>query len=230
MENTNQKLVQKFCENNGWDFDKLDLYFNLIETYNKVMNLTGFSGDKLWGEGILESLIYMQNAVDENSEQILEVLDIGAGVGFPSLPYAIFSKHNFTIYEPLQKRVNFLNIVIEKLNLKNIQVKRVRAEEVTDKNIFDVVVARAVGTVKTMLMSSFHLVKVNGAMSLIKGKNLQNEIDEAHPIFKLLKYETKTDKLNVPNLEKENYVYSIIKKRSCPKQFPYSWKEIKKNT
>ncbi|UUM19891.1 16S rRNA (guanine(527)-N(7))-methyltransferase RsmG [Mycoplasma sp. 1578d] len=216
------------CQKNNWDFEKLAQYVELIEQKNKVMNLTGFSGNKLWEEGIYESLIFMDSIINQKHEQIL---DIGAGVGFPSLPYAIVSPNQmFTIYEPLQKRVSFLNLVIETLNLKNVKVYNYRAEETLEKNAFDIVTARAVGSVATMLMCAFHLVKVNGKMALIKSQKYQEELEQARNIFKLLTINVNLFQL--PNLlnNKQNTVIEIIKKRSTPKQFPYKWKDIIKFT
>ncbi len=221
-----KEKVQFICEKNNWNFDKLHQYVELIEQKNKVMNLTGFTKDKLWEEGILESLVFMDSIVNENAKTIL---DVGSGVGFPSLPYAIVRNDlNFTIYEPLQKRVNFLNMVIQQLKLKNILVIKDRAENIKEKNLFDIVTARAVGDVATMLMISFHLVKLNGKISLIKGIKYQEELKHAQPILKLLKCSIAVNLLENSYSTKQNYVINIVKLRSTPKQFPFLWKEIVK--
>ncbi|UUD36085.1 16S rRNA (guanine(527)-N(7))-methyltransferase RsmG [Mycoplasmopsis citelli] len=220
----NRQLTEQLCKQNNWDFEKLSDYVELIEQQNQVMNLTGFSGDKLWEEGIYESLIFMNSIVNQQDN---EILDIGSGVGFPSLPYAIVNQNKkFTIYEPLQKRVNFLNLVIEKLNLQNVEVLKIRAEEVLHKNLFDIVTARAVGNVATMLMCGFHLVKLNGKMSLIKGQKYQEELLHASGILKQLTTEVNIFQLKQISSDKQNNVVEITKKRSTPKQFPYKWKDI----
>ncbi|WP_406614180.1 16S rRNA (guanine(527)-N(7))-methyltransferase RsmG [Mycoplasma corogypsi] len=224
----NKEIVQKMCHENNWDFNLFVEYVALIEKYNKVMNLTGFKDDRLWGEGILESLVFM-NQITKNAENI-DILDIGAGAGFPSIPYALTKpKNKITIYEPLQKRVKFLNIVIEKLNLQNyVSVYAMRSEEQFEKNLFDIVTARAVADIRAMLMSSFHLVKLKGHMSLIKGKNFQDEITAANDIAKQLKIEFQVEDLVVPNSDKNNKIVHIKKLRSTPKEFPYPWKDIVK--
>ncbi|BBU47991.1 hypothetical protein JPM2_6840 [Mycoplasmopsis felis] len=115
--NKNQKVVYELCLKNNWNYEKLEKYVELIEEKNKVMNLTGFSGDKLWGDRILESLNFMKTII--NDQNHIKFLDIGSGVGFPSLPYFIANPNfELDIFEPLQKRVNFLNLVKETLNLK----------------------------------------------------------------------------------------------------------------
>lgn len=225
---TNKEIVINYCKNNNYDFSTLEKYVNFIEEKNKVMNLTGFYDDKLWGEGIYESLMYMEE-VCKNQENI-EILDIGAGVGFPSIPFVLLnSKNKLTIYEPIQKRVNFLNEVITMFNVKNrVKVIRTRSEEVLEKNVFDLIVARAVADVRSMLMSSFHLLKINGNMSLIKGQNYASEIENAEDILKKLKFNINVKKLEINNTNKHNFIVEITKLRSTPKEFPYKWKDIKK--
>lgn len=225
---TNKEIVINYCKDNNYDFSSLEKYVNFIEEKNKVMNLTGFYDDKLWGEGIYESLMYMEE-VCKNQENI-EILDIGAGVGFPSIPFVLLnSKNKLTIYEPIQKRVNFLNEVITMFNIKDrVKVIRNRSEEVLEKNIFDLIVARAVADVRSMLMSSFHLLKINGNMSLIKGQNYSSEIENAKDILKKLKYNINVKKLEIKNTDKHNFIVEITKLRSTPKEFPYKWKDIKK--
>lgn len=225
---TNKEIVINYCKDNNYDFSSLEKYVNFIEEKNKVMNLTGFYDDKLWGEGIYESLMYMEE-VCKNQENI-EILDIGAGVGFPSIPFVLLnSKNKLTIYEPIQKRVNFLNEVITMFNIKDrVKVIRTRSEEALEKNIFDLIVARAVADVRSMVMSSFHLLKINGNMSLIKGQNYSAEIENAEDILKKLKYNINVKKLEIKNTDKHNFIVEITKLRSTPKEFPYKWKDIKK--
>ncbi|QNM93683.1 16S rRNA (guanine(527)-N(7))-methyltransferase RsmG [Mycoplasma sp. Pen4] len=223
-----KEKVQQMCLTNGWDFKLFEEYVNLIEEYNKVMNLTGFSGERLWEEGILESLVFMLDITNgyENSE----ILDIGAGAGFPSIPYVLTKPTNkVTIYEPIKKRVNFLNIVIEKLNLRDyVTVFTMRSEEQKEKNLFEIVTARAVADIRALLMSSFHLVKVGGKMALMKGPAYKEELEKATSIFKQLDYVLDVKDFKSEDISRENYIVTITKKRSTPKQFPYLWKDIKK--
>ncbi|QZE12172.1 16S rRNA (guanine(527)-N(7))-methyltransferase RsmG [Mycoplasma sp. Ms02] len=224
---TSKELTRQLCEQKKWDFEKLEKYHELITEANKNINLTGFYDDELWQSGILESLLFMDSIVQNRNS--IKILDIGAGAGFPSIPFAISSKDNeFHIYEPIQKRVNFLNTVIKELNLKNVHVKAIRSEEVKEKNIFDLVTARAVASIRALLMSSFHLVKVNGDMRLIKSKKYQDELKKASDVLKLLKTEINSYKLEVPNTNKEHVVVNIKKLRSTPKEFPFEWRKIVK--
>ncbi|ATO31151.1 16S rRNA (guanine(527)-N(7))-methyltransferase RsmG [Mycoplasmopsis bovirhinis] len=224
-----QTKVKELCVENSWDFSLFEKYVQLIEEKNKVMNLTGFSGERLWEEGIYESLVFMLQ-ITKNIEQI-KILDIGAGVGFPSIPYVLTKpKNQLYIYEPLQKRVKFLNLVIKELNLQSyVSVYATRAEQVKEKNIFDLVTARAVASIKTLLMSSFHLVKVKGQMTLLKSKKYHEELLEAKDILTKLDYDLEISSLALTNHTRDNKIIKIIKHRSTPQTFPYSWKDIKKS-
>ncbi|MFL0973944.1 RsmG family class I SAM-dependent methyltransferase, partial [Mycoplasmopsis synoviae] len=92
---------------------------------------------------------------------------IGSGIGFPAIPYALLRENNsIDIFETIQKRVDFLNLVKQELTLDKVNIYKQRAEEFSQKNIYDVVVSRAVGSVKTMLMAAFHLVALKGEMVL----------------------------------------------------------------
>ncbi|MFV8474159.1 16S rRNA (guanine(527)-N(7))-methyltransferase RsmG [Mycoplasma sp. Z407A] len=225
---TKKEKVQQLCNEHGWEFSLFEQYVNLIEEKNKVMNLTGFTGDRLWEEGILESLYFMEEITKGLHNG--EILDIGAGAGFPSIPYVLTKPDNHvTIYEPIGKRVNFLNEVISNLNLQDyVTVLKMRSEEQTQKNLFDVVTARAVADVRALLMSSFHLVKVKGNMALLKGIKVHEELKEASEILDKLDYTIDLKEFIKPDVKRDNFILTITKHRSTPKEFPYLWKDIKK--
>ncbi|MEA4190981.1 16S rRNA (guanine(527)-N(7))-methyltransferase RsmG [Mycoplasma sp. 2248] len=223
-----KELVRELCIKNNWDFSLFEAYVNLIEEKNKVMNLTGFSDERLWNEGIYESLVFMIEITKDL--QSGTILDIGAGAGFPSIPYVLSKpKNKVVIYEPLLKRVNFLNEVIEKLNLSDyVTVYKYRAEDVKETNQYDVVTARAVATVKALSMAALHLVKVNGSLSLLKGKKAIEELNDAKSVLKDVKVQYSIRPFIDENIDRENYIVSIKKLENTPKRFPYLWKDIKK--
>ncbi|MFV8470406.1 16S rRNA (guanine(527)-N(7))-methyltransferase RsmG [Mycoplasma sp. VS509_3] len=225
---TKKEKVQQLCNKNGWEFALFVKYVDLIEEKNKVMNLTGFTGDRLWEEGILESLYFMEEITKGLHKG--EILDIGAGAGFPSIPYVLTKPDNHvTIYEPIGKRVNFLNEVIDSLKLQDyVTVYKMRSEEQKEKNLFGIVTARAVADVRALLMSSFHLVKVNGNMALLKGIKVHDELKEAGEILSKLDCTIDLKEFINSDVKRDNFILTFTKKRSTPKEFPYLWKDIKK--
>ena len=130
-------------------FNDLITYVNLIEKTNKSINLTGFTGDSLWREGIYQSIILMQESFHNTEDK--QMLDIGAGVGFPSIPFLIY-KRNFDLFisEPNNKRVDFLKKVNEELSL-NISFITVRIEDYQENQTFDMITARAVTSLKNLI-------------------------------------------------------------------------------
>ena len=92
--------------------EQFDLYFKLIEEYNKVMDLTAISGK----EEIYERHFYNSLTIAFNDNfNNLHLCDVGSGAGFPAIPLKIaFPDMKLTIIDPLAKRMDFLKIVIEK--------------------------------------------------------------------------------------------------------------------
>ncbi|WP_069098857.1 16S rRNA (guanine(527)-N(7))-methyltransferase RsmG [Mesomycoplasma ovipneumoniae] len=160
-------------------FEKLEQYVKLIEFYNQKFNLTGFSGDVLWKEGILESIVtmnFIRNFLKkENISEKVRILDIGAGVGFPSIPYLIFDpKIDLTICESMQKRCQFLKKVSETLGIKfNLVCKSV--QEIENDN-FDLVTARAVANLEKLDKIVNKIKAKNTIFAFIKGPKIFEEL------------------------------------------------------
>ena len=124
------KLLNEYFPNLANEIkEKLNLYYELIETENSKYNLTGFYDEKLFKYGIIENILIFQE-IEKNITNLdnKNILDIGAGVGFPTLPFLIFKNESFnlTIYEAQKKRCSFLQLVITKLNIKNINIVNIR--------------------------------------------------------------------------------------------------------
>lgn len=211
-----EKLEKKYL-----NFLQLVKYVDLIEAKNEVMNLTGFKGSRLWVEGIYESIVCLENLSKG------KLLDIGAGAGFPSVPWAIVNpKITVSIYEPLLKRTKFLNLVKKTLHLTNLTIFNKRIEETEEEEIYDYVTARAVASLKILVEISHKPLKVGGQMIFIKGPNLEEELKEAIPLIKRLNltWEIIPQKI----LKKEVKIIKLIKCKSTPPGIPRRWSQIKK--
>lgn len=200
--------------------EQLKRYQTMIEEKNKAMNLTGFSGKRLWEEGIYESIKSLSGFNINGT-----LLDIGAGAGFPSVPFLIENNNiNLTIIEPLQKRVRFLKDVREKLNL-NIEFITKRAEEVKDIKA-DFITARAVAPLFKLIEISFDLGKVNSEFIFIKGPNIDNEIEDAKKIIDKLSISYEVVKKKIGN--KSVNIFHYKKTIETPNCIPRNWAQIKK--
>ena len=131
--------------------DKFEIYKDLLLLWNEKINLTAITDEY---EIIMKHFIDCLEIVKyiKNGENII---DVGTGAGFPGLVIAIYfeDKVNITLLDALNKRLIFLQEVIEKLHLKNIKIVHGRAEEIPRKQeyreCYDIVVSRAVANLTT---------------------------------------------------------------------------------
>lgn len=108
------------------------------------------------------------------------VADVGSGAGLPGVVLAIARPDvQWTLIEPMERRVTWLSEQVSALELGNVEVLRGRAEEVKRSGSFDMVTARAVSAMRTLIPLTAPLVKDGGELALLKGLNVQNEIDAA---------------------------------------------------
>lgn len=165
---------------------QLEKYYELLVEYNKVMNLTGITDkETVYLKHFYDSLT-IAKVIDLNKEYTL--CDIGTGAGFPGLVLKImFPNLKITLVDCLNKRIQFLNNIIEELELNNIITIHSRIEDYGrfNKDIYDIVTARAVSSLNILLEYSIPLLKVGGYFIPMKGK-LENEPD----------YKTALEKLN----------------------------------
>lgn len=172
------KLIVKENLSNEEKFFKLEKYVDLIEKWNKKINLTGFSGDQIWKDGILESIFYMESIlINSKSLEIKNKnwVDIGSGAGFPVIIFAVmYPEINFHIIESNLKRIKFLNIVCKELNLK-IKIHHERVEEYNDAK-FDIISARAVAELMKLTEYFKKLSKKTAKGFFIKGPKVFEEI------------------------------------------------------
>jgi len=176
---------------------KLDLFRKIFEEYNSHTNLMSKNDlPKIWSKHIPDSLCI--NLFFEKYGTPESIIDIGSGGGFPSVPMAVvYEQINVTAVDSIAKKVKFLNIAKDKLNLDNYFPVCDRIENLYKnfKNSFDVVTSRAVADLSKIIEYSCPFLKKNGFIVAYKSKNTDNELDNSKKIIE--KYKLKlTDKLN----------------------------------
>ena len=151
---------------------QLETYYNLLVEWNKKINLTRIISKKeVYLKHFYDSLTIVKAV---NLENINNLCDVGTGAGFPGIVLKIMYPHiNITLLDSLQKRINFLNEVIKKLDLKGIKTIHTRSEDYQGE--YDVVVSRAVANIEKLLAITMHLVKNNGMLVAMKG-NIEKEL------------------------------------------------------
>ncbi len=208
--------------------DKLEKYYNLLIEYNKVMNLTGITDhDEVYLKHFYDSLT-LARVIDLNNYKTL--CDIGTGAGFPGIVLEIFYPNlKITLIDSLNKRIVFLNKVIEELGLEGIIAIHSRIEEygIKNRDLFDIVTARAVAPLNILLEYSIPILKVNGLFLPMKA-NLENEkYDNA--LKKLNCTLEKTEQFLLP-IENSNRSILLIKKQNETNlKYPRRFNLIKTN-
>ena len=209
--------------------NQLNKYYELLVEYNKVMNLTGITElEDVYLKHFYDSLTIIK-IVDLNKYNSL--CDIGTGAGFPGMVLKIvFPNLQVTLLDSLNKRINFLNTVIDELGLTNITTVHARAEEYAsvNRNKFDITTSRAVAHLSNLLEYAIPMTKLNGYFIALKG-NLDDELNEASNAIKVLNVEL-INKIEF-NLPIENSHRTIVqfKKNNDNKKYPRKFSEIKKN-
>ena len=206
---------------------KLEEYYQLVIEKNKVMNLTGITEKKDFYLKHFYDSLTINKIIDLNSIETL--CDIGSGAGFPGIVIKIlFPKIKITLIDSLNKRILFLNEVINKLKLEKIEAICVRAEEYSKENEekYDLVTARAVASLNILLECCIKLVRKNKYFIAMKGTN-REEIN-----IKKIENELKTIKekeINffLPNENSERKLIKFKKIEKTPKKYPRTYSEIK---
>ena len=213
---------------NDNQLNQLERYYELLVEKNKVMNLTGIvEKEEVYLKHFYDSLTIVKS-IDLN--KISNLCDIGTGAGFPGLVLKIvFPQLKVVLLDFLNKRVDFLNNVINTLNLKNIEVIHTRAEEyaLSHRNSFDVTTARAVANLSILLEYAIPMTKVGGYFIALKG-NVREELEDSKNALKELN--TTFIDLCEFSLPVENSIRSICKfqKNGDVKKYPRKYSEIKK--
>ena len=213
---------------NDNQLNQLERYYELLVEKNKVMNLTGIvEKEEVYLKHFYDSLTIVKS-IDLN--KISNLCDIGTGAGFPGLVLKIvFPQLKVVLLDSLNKRVDFLNNVINTLNLKNIEVIHTRAEEyaLLHRNSFDVTTARAVANLSILLEYAIPMTKVVGYFISLKG-NVREELEDSKNALKELN--TTFIDLCEFSLPVENSIRSICKfqKNGDVKKYPRKYSEIKK--
>lgn len=228
---TLQELKLK-CEEKGIIVDdhmleQFDQYAKLLIEWNQKMNLTAIDEyEAIMEKHFYDSLLPLCH-LDINGK----LADVGSGAGFPSVPMKIVRPDlKVTIIEPLNKRCNFLKEVIKVLNLKDIEVLNIRAEDAKElRESFDVVTARAVANLSMLSELCIPLVKKDGIFLAMKGLDAYNEENKATNALKILgvKRENAYEETLSDGSMRVDLIYRKTEK--TPAKYPRNFGKIKKN-
>lgn len=200
--------------------EKFYNYMNLLLEWNEKINLTAITEPN---EVILKHFIDSATII-KYIENNMNIVDVGTGAGFPGIPLNIIENNaKYTLVDSLNKRINFLNEVIEKVELQNINTVHSRIEDFAknNKEKFDVATSRAVASLNVLLEYLLPLVKVGGICICMKGSNAKEEIENASKALEILggKIE-KIEEIILPNSDIVRNIIIVRKIKTTPNKYP----------
>lgn len=203
--------------------ERFDIYLNLLLEWNKKMNLTAITDEKdIIIKHFLDSISCVKTGVfypDSN------VIDIGTGAGFPGVPLKIVLNNiELTLIDSLNKRIMFLNELINKLGLK-ANIVHGRAEDYGVKKDYrekyDIVLCRAVARMNILVEYTLPYLKIGGFLLCMKGPGIFDEVNDAKKALEVLG--GTIDNILSTQVYKsdfDHYIVKVKKVKECPGKYP----------
>lgn len=209
--NLTEKQIEQFLK-----------YYEILVETNKVMNLTAITEfDEVIEKHFLDSLSLVR-VFDLNRN--VKILDLGTGAGFPGIPLKItFPEIDIVLADSLNKRVKFLNEVVETLQLKQVEMVHGRAEELAKnkkyREQFDLCTSRAVANLSSLSEYCIPFVKEGGRFISYKSGEIEEEVDQAKRAIHVLG--GKLDQVYKFDLHEQKRSFVIIEKvKKTPAVYP----------
>lgn len=197
-------------------------YMQILLHWNEKVNLTAITKPE---EIILKHFIdsmTIQKYIEPNQK----LIDIGTGAGFPGIPLKIIRKDiQIILLDSLNKRVQFLNTVIEQLELEKIETVHARVEEFGKnkkyREQFDYATSRAVANLTTLSEYLLPLVKIKGKCISMKGSNIKEEIDQSQNAIAVLGGKIEgIEAFKLPESDIDRHIVLIQKIKQTPTKYP----------
>lgn len=204
-------------------------YYELLIEKNKVMNLTAITDkEDVIVKHFIDSIALIPYLTDKgiNINNKLKIIDIGTGAGFPGLPLKIMMPDvKFTLLDSLNKRVSFLNEVIDELKLKDIEALHGRAEDYASdskyREKYDICVSRAVANLSTLSEYCIPFVKEDGYFISYKAGESEEEINKSKNAIKILGGKiNKVEEFVLPGTDVSRVFVFIRKLELTDKKYP----------
>ena len=204
---------------------RFDRYLELLQEWNKKINLTAITE---------REEVYLKHFYDSITaglyvnfkEGVPSLCDVGSGAGFPSIPLKImYPNMRITIVDSLNKRIQFLQTIVDELGLENVHLYHDRAETFGQNSefraSFNFVTARAVARMNVLAELCLPLVKKDGVFIAMKASNTEEELIEATKAIATLGGKLREDiQFELPKDAGERHIVLIDKKKETPNKYP----------
>lgn len=209
--------------------ERLKTYFEYLEERNRVMNLTAISGtDDVARLHFLDCAALLKVCDFEDKK----VIDVGTGAGFPGMVLkTVQPGMDITLLDSLNKRIDFLSEVCNKLALDGVQCVHARAEEIPEERraAYDIAVSRAVARLGTLCELCLPYLRVGGVFIAMKGPDCDTEVEEAKSAMHLLGAQLKDIvRYTIPGTDITHAAVVIEKIKPTHPKYPRKWSQIKK--
>ncbi|GAB6990952.1 16S rRNA (guanine(527)-N(7))-methyltransferase RsmG [Paenibacillus pini] len=218
------RLQEQGIKLSSEQLDQFETYYRELVAWNEKMNLTGITErEQVYTKHFYDS-ISLAFYMDMN--QVKRMADIGSGAGFPGIPLKICFPHlKLTIIDSLNKRISFLQHVVNETKLLEVELLHGRAEDwarkVGHRDQYDLVTARAVAKLAVLNEFCLPFVKVSGTFAAMKGSDPATEIREASRSLKELKGKVASvEKFVLPIEESDRHLVMIHKTFATPAKYP----------
>ena len=221
-----QQLALQGIKLTNTQMQQFDIYYQFLVQANQYINLTAITErNEVYLKHFYDSLL--PGIVFKQFRTATTLCDVGAGAGFPSLPLKIvFPQLKITIVDSLNKRIQFLEELIKRLNLKDVELYHARAEEFAGKKSkhresYAWVTARAVARMSVLTELCLPLVKVGGHFIALKAQKSDQELKDAQKAIIVLSGQLEKDYVTqLPCSHDERHLIVIKKIKVTPKQYP----------
>ena len=217
-----KEFYMELSKNNIKEINNLKCFYDymkLLLEWNEKINLTAITDEK---EFIVKHFIDSLSIGKYLSSNI-KLIDVGTGAGFPGLPLKLYdSSINVTLIDSVNKKINVLNDIIDKLKLKDVEAIHTRAEDFAKekRESYDVAVSRAVANMSTLVEYLIPFVKIGGLIICMKGPNYEEELNNAKKAIEKLGGKIEKVESLIIDGELERNIIIIKKVGNTPKEFP----------
>ena len=204
--------------------EQFQCYYELLIEWNQRMNLTAITEPReVAVKHMIDSLSAYEDKIFKPNASLA---DVGTGAGFPGIPLKIFRPDlELTLLDSLNKRVHFLQTVVDELGLEDVDCVHARAEEGARmkkyREQYDLAVSRAVARLPILCEYCLPFVKRGGHFLALKGRAFAEEVEEAAKAIKVMGgSHTDVREVHLPGLDDKRAIITVTKTMPTPKAYP----------